>query len=122
MAMVPVTHADLFYTSGSRAGTSLLKGRMYRAERNGITIAEHNAPWDGGDSRLLLGNRNATRVGMGSPYTLEGPFPHYTKQGSITSSRQYFATQQLAINTPLVIDEKGKQYHPPFRTIKLYNS
>lgn len=121
-AMVPVRQAELFYTSASPAGTSLLKGQMYLAERNGITIAEHNAPWDGGDSRLLLGNRNATRVGMGSPYTLEGPFPHYTKQGSITSSRQYFATQQLAINTPLVIDEKGKQYHPPFRTIKLYNS
>ncbi len=122
-AMVPLKQAELFYQRALPDGTSLLGGEMYFGRRNGIELGEHNTPWVAGDNRLLLGKRNAVRVGMGSPYDLEGPFPHIAGEGKgYTSAKEYFATQQIAINTPLVIDENGTQYHPPFRTIKYYNS
>lgn len=122
-AMVPFKQAELFYQRALPDGTSLLGGEMYFGRRNGIDLAEHNDPWVAGDSRLLLGKRNAVRVGMGSPYDLEGPFPHLEAgTGKYTSAKEYFATQQIAINTPLVIDEKGMQYHPPFRSIKYYTA
>lgn len=122
-AMVPIKQAELFYQYALPNGTSLLGGEMYFAKRNGIDIGEHNAPWVAGDSRLLLGKKNAVRVGMGSPYDLEGPYPHLDDvTGKYTTAKDYFASQQIAINTPLVIDEYGTQYHPPFRTIKYYAS
>lgn len=120
-AMAVVKQAELFYQRALPAGTSL-GGEAYFAKRNGIDLAEHNTPWAAEDSRILLGKRNAVRVGMGSPYDLEGPYPHMAADGKgYTSAKQYLATQQIAINTPLVIDEKGLQYHPPFRTIKFYS-
>ncbi len=118
-AMTMLKQAELFYQKASPNGTSL-GGEGYFAKRNGIDLAEHNIPWAAGDSRILLGKRNAVRVGMGSPYELEGPHPHIAEDGQYTSAKMYFATQQIAINTPLVIDESGLQYHPPFRTIKFY--
>ncbi len=118
-AMTMLKQAELFYQKASPNGTTL-GGEGYFAKRNGIDLAEHNIPWAAGDSRILLGKRNAVRVGMGSPYELEGPHPHIAEDGQYTSAKMYFATQQIAINTPLVIDESGKQYHPPFRTIKFY--
>ncbi len=122
-AMVPYKQAELFWKNASPDGTSLLGGEMYFGRRNGVELASHNAPWVAGDSRLLLGKRNATRVGMGSSYSLEGPFPHLdSKTGQYTSAKVWNATQQIAVNTPLVIDANGNQYHPPFRTIKYYNS
>ena len=120
-AMTMLKQAELFYQKCSPNGT-ILGGEGYFAKRNGIDLGEHNIPWAAGDSRILLGKRNAVRVGMGSPYDLEGPYPHMATDGKgYTSAKQYFATQQIAINTPLVIDEKGIQYHPPFRTIKFYS-
>ncbi len=119
-AMTMLKQAELFYQKCSPNGTSL-GGEGYFAKRNGIDLGEHNIPWAAGDSRILLGKKNAVRVGMGSPYELEGPHPHIAKDGQYTSAKMYFATQQIAINTPLVIDEKRNQYHPPFRTIKFYN-
>ncbi len=119
-AMLPIRQSELFYQRALPEGTSLLSGEGYFARRNGIDFGEHNATWAAGDGRLLLGKRNAVRVGIGSPYELEGPFPHMGKSG-YTSAKEYFATQQIAINTPLVIDENGKQYNPPFRTIKYYS-
>ena len=120
-AMTILKQAELFYQKCSPNGT-ILGGEGYFAKRNGIDLGEHNIPWAAGDSRILLGKRNAVRVGMGSPYDLEGPYPHMAADGKgYTSAKQYFATQQIAINTPLVIDEKGIQYHPPFRTIKFYS-
>ena len=118
-AMTMLKQAELFYQKASPNGTTL-GGEGYFAKRNGIDLAEHNIPWAAGDSRILLGKRNAVRVGMGSPYELEGPHPHIAENGQYTSAKMYFATQQIAINTPLVIDESGLQYHPPFRTIKFY--
>ena len=117
--MTMLKQAELFYQKASPNGTTL-GGEGYFAKRNGIDLAEHNIPWAAGDSRILLGKRNAVRVGMGSPYELEGPHPHIAENGQYTSAKMYFATQQIAINTPLVIDESGLQYHPPFRTIKFY--
>lgn len=120
-AMAVVKQAELFYQKALPAGTSL-GGEAYFAKRNGMDLVEHNIPWAAEDSRILLGKRNAVRVGMGSPYELEGPYPHMAADGGgYTSAKQYLATQQIAINTPLVIDEKGMQYHPPFRTIKFYS-
>ena len=119
-AMTMLKQAELFYQKCSPNGTTL-GGEGYFAKRNGIDLVEHNIPWAAGDSRILLGKKNAVRVGMGSPYELEGPHPHIAEDGQYTSAKMYFATQQIAINTPLVIDEKHVQYHPPFRTIKFYN-
>ena len=120
-AMAIVKQAELFYQKCSPKGTSL-GGEHFFAKRNGMDLGEHNVSWAAGDSRILLGKKNAVRVGMGSPYDLEGPYPHMAKDGKgYTSAKEYLATQQIAINTPLVIDENGLQYHPPFRTIKFYN-
>lgn len=119
-AMIPVKQAELFWNMASPKGTQLFQGRNFIAERFGLNYMEHNCPWDAGDSRLLMVTKNATRVGMGSPYSLEGPLPYYAKDGKITSAQQYYVSQQISIATPLVIDGKGKQYHPPYRTIKLY--
>ena len=120
-AMTMLKQAELFYQKCSPNGTSL-GGEGYFAKRNGIDLGEHNIPWAAGDSRILLGKKNAVRVGMGSPYDLEGPYPHMAADGKgYSSAKEYIATQQIAINTPLVIDEKHVQYHPPFRTIKFYN-
>ncbi|WNX29713.1 hypothetical protein [Brevibacillus laterosporus] len=122
-AMSPIKKAELFYRYASPNGTNLLQGDMYFATRENIQLGEHNAPWVAGDSRLLLGKTNATRMGIGSPLEMEGPFPYMNPDtNQITSAKLYYATQQIAINTPLVIDKSGMAYHPPYRTIKLFNS
>lgn len=122
-AMSPIKKAELFYRYASPNGTNLLQGDMYFATRENIQLGEHNAPWVAGDSRLLLGKTNATRMGIGSPLEMEGPFPYMNPEtNQITSAKLYYATQQIAINTPLVIDKSGMAYHPPYRTIKLFNS
>ncbi|MGG0752974.1 hypothetical protein [Brevibacillus laterosporus] len=122
-AMSPIKKAEIFYRYASPNGTNLLQGDMYFATRENIQLGEHNAPWVAGDSRLLLGKTNATRMGIGSPLEMEGPFPYMNpEKNQITSAKLYYATQQIAINTPLVIDKSGMAYHPPYRTIKLFNS
>ncbi|MBM7106887.1 hypothetical protein SAM19_00237 [Brevibacillus laterosporus] len=122
-AMSPIKKAEIFYRYASPNGTNLLQGDMYFATRENIQLGEHNAPWVAGDSRLLLGKTNATRMGIGSPLEMEGPFPYMNPDSNqITSAKLYYATQQIAINTPLVIDKSGMAYHPPYRTIKLFNS
>ncbi|MBG9786997.1 hypothetical protein ABD74_04695 [Brevibacillus laterosporus] len=122
-AMVNLKNAELFYKWASPEGTNLLKGKMWFADRNGLDIGEMNTPWAAGDQRILIGKVNATRLGIGSPMTIEGPEAYFDpKTTRITSARQYFATEQVAIATPLVIDDAGNTYNPPYRTIKLFNS
>ena len=120
-AMVNITSAELFYNSRLPAGTNLLSGRPYIATRNGVQLGEANSPWAAGDKRLLLGAMNKTRLGVGSPFTIEGPHPHYDANMKITSAKQYFASQQLCVTTPLLTDDNGVTFNPPYRTIKLYN-
>ncbi|WP_019123634.1 hypothetical protein [Brevibacillus massiliensis] len=122
-AMVNFKNAELFYKWASPEGTSLLKGQMWFANRNGLDIGEMNTPWAAGDQRILIGKVNATRMGIGSPMGIEGPEPYFDPSTmKITSAKQYFATEQVAIATPLVIDDAGKTYNPPYRTIKFYHS
>lgn len=122
-AMVNIKNAELFYKWASPDGTSLLRGQMWFANRNGVDIGEMNAPWAAGDQRILLGKVNATRLGVGSTMAIEGPEPYFDPTSmKITSAKQYYATEQIAIATPLVIDEAGKTYNPPYRTVKLFNS
>lgn len=121
-AMAPIKIAELFYKSASPEGTNLLKGRPYFATRSGMQLGEINAPWAIGDSRMLLGKINATRFGVGSTMQIEGPEPYYTQEGKITSAKQYYATQQISVATPLITDEQGNAYNPPYRTIKFFNS
>jgi hypothetical protein len=122
-AMVNVRNSELFYKWASPDGTSFLKGDMWFATRAGLTLGELNAPWAAGDGRILIGKTNATRFGVGSPLQIEGPEPYFDPATmKITSARQYFATQQSVISTPLVIDANGVAYNPPYRTIKFYNS
>jgi hypothetical protein len=122
-AMVNLKIAELFYKWASPDGTTFLKGDMWIASRNGLQIGEMNAPWAAGDQRILLGKTNATRFGVGSPLQMEGPEPYFDPTTmKITSAKQYYATQQIALATPLVIDENGVSYNPPYRTIKFYNA
>ncbi|MCP1306492.1 hypothetical protein [Paenibacillus tyrfis] len=122
-AMVPIKQAELFYKWASPEGTSFLRGNMWFATRAGMQIGETNAPWEAGDKRILIGKTNATRFGIGSPLQIEGPEAYFdTKKMQVTSAKQYYATQQVGIATPLVIDGTGKQYNPPYRTIKFFNS
>jgi hypothetical protein len=122
-AMVNLKIAELFYKWASPEGTTFLKGDMWVASRNGLQIGEINAPWAASDSRILLGKTNATRFGVGSPLQIEGPEPYFDPTSmKITSARQYYATQQISMATPLVIDENGVTYNPPYRTIKFYNA
>ncbi|UED72148.1 hypothetical protein [Brevibacillus sp. HD3.3A] len=117
-AMVNLKISELFYKWASPEGTRLLQGRMWFAERNGLNLGEINAPWAAGDSRILLGKINATRFGVGSPMQIEGPEPYYDANGKLTSAKQYYATEQISIATPLVTDKNGIVYNPPYRTIK----
>ncbi|MGG1441404.1 hypothetical protein ABE354_04965 [Brevibacillus laterosporus] len=117
-AMVNLKISELFYKWASPEGTKLLKGRMWFADRNGLNLGEINAPWAAGDSRILLGKINATRFGVGSPMQIEGPEPYYDGTGKLTSAKQYYATEQISIATPLVTDKNGVVYNPPYRTIK----
>ncbi|OXM84600.1 hypothetical protein [Paenibacillus rigui] len=122
-AMVNIKNAELFYKWASPEGTSFLKGDMWFATRAGLQLGEINAPWAARDKRILIGKTNATRYGVGSPLQIEGPEPYFDPgTQKITSAKQYYATQQSVIATPLVIDGTGKQYNPPYRTIKYYNS
>ncbi|MBU7314059.1 hypothetical protein [Paenibacillus oleatilyticus] len=122
-AMVNFKTAELFYKWASPEGTSFLKGEMWFATRAGLNLGEINAPWAAGDQRILIGKTGATRYGVGSPLQMEGPEPYFDKNSmQITSAKQYYATQQSVIATPLVIDSTGKQYNPPYRTIKFFNS
>lgn len=122
-AMVNFRNSELFYKWASPEGTSFLKGDMWFATRAGLTLGEINAPWAAGDKRILIGKTNATRYGVGSPLQIEGPEPYFDAiNNRITSAKQYYATQQSVIATPLVIDSNGKAYNPPYRTIKFYNS
>lgn len=118
-AMVNLKIAELFYKWASPEGTRLLQGRMWFADRNGLQLGEINAPWAAGDRRILLGKINATRFGVGSPMQIEGPEPYYDSNGKLTSAKQYYATEQISIATPLVTDKNGVVYNPPYRTIKL---
>ena len=117
-AMVNLKISELFYKWASPEGTKLLQGRMWFADRNGLNLGEINAPWAAGDSRILLGKINATRFGVGSPMQIEGPEPYYDGTGKLTSAKQYYATEQISIATPLVTDKNGVVYNPPYRTIK----
>ncbi|WP_340701663.1 hypothetical protein [Brevibacillus borstelensis] len=117
-AMVNLKISELFYKWASPEGTRLLQGRMWFADRNGLNLGEINAPWAAGDSRILLGKINATRFGVGSPMQIEGPEPYYDANGKLTSAKQYYATEQISIATPLVTDKNGIVYNPPYRTIK----
>jgi len=117
-AMVNLKISELFYKWASPEGTRLLQGRMWFADRNGLNLGEINAPWAAGDSRILLGKINATRFGVGSPMQIEGPEPYYDGTGKLTSAKQYYATEQISIATPLVTDRNGIVYNPPYRTIK----
>lgn len=122
-AMVYFRQAELFYKHASPDGTSLLAGELYFGRRNGIDLAAHNSPWVAGDSRILLGKRNSTRVGIGSEFSLEGPFQHIDPiTHKYTSAKEWISTQQIAVNTPLVIDKEANQYQAPYRTIKYYYS
>lgn len=122
-AMVNIKNAELFYKWASPEGTSFLKGDMWFATRAGLQLGEINAPWAARDKRVLIGKTNATRYGVGSPLQIEGPEPYFDPASQkITSAKQYYATQQSVIATPLVIDGTGKQYNPPYRTIKYFNS
>jgi hypothetical protein len=119
--MVNLKIAELFYKWASPDGTNFLKGSMWFANRNGLQLGEMNAPWAAGDKRILLGKTNATRFGVGSPLQIEGPEPYFDPATmKITSAKQYYATEQIALATPLVIDGDGKTYNPPYRTVKFY--
>jgi hypothetical protein len=120
-AMVNIRNAELFWRAASPEGTALLKGRMWFAQRNGLELGELNAPWGLGDSRLLIGKAQQTRFGIGSPMQIEGPYEHY-KNGKITGDKQYYATQQISIATPVVADDVGNKLNPPYRTLKFYTS
>jgi hypothetical protein len=119
--MVNLKIAELFYKWASPDGTNFLKGSMWFANRNGLQLGEMNAPCAAGDKRILLGKTNATRFGVGSPLQIEGPEPYFDPATmKITSAKQYYATEQIALATPLVIDGDGKTYNPPYRTVKFY--
>lgn len=120
-AMSYYRKAELFYNKALPYGTSMMKGDMWFARRSQIDIGEHNAPWAAGDQRILIGAKNRTRLGIGSPLALEGPFPYIDKlSGKYTTAKEWVASLQYVVGTPLVIDEFGNQYNPPFRTIKFY--
>lgn len=120
-AMTYYRKAELFYNKSLPSGTCMTEGDMWFARRAQIDIGEHNSPWIAGDHRLLIGAKNRTRLGIGSPLALEGPFPYIDKiTGKYTTAKEWVASQQYVVATPVVIDENGKQHNPPYRTIKLY--
>lgn len=107
-----VSQAEMFAKLFERNGSSLQPdGWLGRIK--GIDAHSHNEPWDGKDTRILLGQRMATKYGIGTNMTTKGPFPTRDADGELTGGEELYIFMDDAIISPI------KQQ---FRSVILYRS
>ena len=87
------------------------------AERNGIDYFRHNAPWSAGNGRLLLTQRGSTKLGVDTPFEIEGPFPTYASNGQIKDTKVIKGSENSVVCTPQVQDQAGNVLNPVSRSI-----
>lgn len=117
-AMTRVINAQVFYKLASPDGSSLsATSRNMIAERNGIMFGRHNAPWSAGDGRLLLTQRGSTKLGVDTPFEIEGPFPTYDSNNRIRDTKIIKGSENSIIATPQVTDQSGNVLNPVSRSI-----
>ncbi|MDC0763504.1 hypothetical protein POF51_22520 [Brevibacillus sp. AG] len=107
-----VSQAELFSNLFQKNGNDL-QPNGYVGRVKAIDAFEHNEPWQGLDSRILLGQRLATKYGIGTSVSVQGPFPTRDGDGELTGGDELYLYMDDALNTPV------KQV---YRTIKLYKS
>lgn len=117
-AMKPVLNAQLFFKLASPETARLTPtSRNMIAERNGIDYFRHNAPWSAGNGRLLLTQRGSTKLGVDTPFEIEGPFPTYAANGQIKDTKVIKGSENSVICTPQVQDQAGNVLNPVSRSI-----
>lgn len=78
----------------------------------GIPFIGINAPWNAGDSRILLGQRGAQKFFIGQPLQIDGPYEVRDQSTlQLTDEKEFLATTMVAQKTPVPAR---------LRTIKLY--
>jgi len=120
LAMSNVTRATIFAPLMAPRGTELFPMPDVVAQRNGVNFARHNTPWQGGDRRLLLGQRGATKYGIDTPFEIQGPFPMYDPvTAQPIAKKAWWGQENSVIATPQVTDKNGNVLNPKYRTIRV---
>jgi hypothetical protein len=107
-----ISQAEVFKNMLGIAGTEL-QPQGYVGKIKNIDAYEHNEPWVGGDTRLLLGRRMATKYGVETNLTMKGPYPTRDENGELTGGDEIYYFLNDAALTP------QKQ---AFRTVRFYRS
>ncbi|QYY44775.1 hypothetical protein ACKE5C_19150 (plasmid) [Aneurinibacillus thermoaerophilus] len=107
-----ISQAEVFKNMLGIAGTEL-QPQGYVGKIKNIDAYEHNEPWVGGDTRLLLGRRMATKYGVETSLTMKGPYPTRDENGELTGGDEIYYFLNDAALTP------QKQ---AFRTVRFYRS
>ena len=107
-----LSQAELFSSAFQKNGNEL-QPNGYVGKIKAINAYEHNEPWSVGDSRMLIGQRLATKYGVGTSMGMQGPFPTRDANSELTGGEEIYYFLDDAINTPV------KQV---YRTIKFFNS
>lgn len=88
--------------------------------RSDVNFAQINAPWIGGDNRILLTQRGSTKYGVQTPYQIEGPFPKYDPTtGNIVDAKVFFGRENSLFCTPQAMDSNYNALNPVSRTVKI---
>lgn len=117
-AMKPVLNAQIFYKLASPEASRLSPtSKNFIAERNGIAYFRHNAPWSAGSGRLLLTQRGSTKLGVDTPFEIEGPFPTFAANGQIRDTKVIKGSENSVVCTPQVQDQAGNVLNPVSRSI-----
>lgn len=107
-----VSQAEMFAKLFERNGSSL-QPDGWLGKVKGIDAYSHNEPWSGKDTRILLGQRMATKYGIGTNMTTKGPFPTRDTNGELTGGEELYIFMDDALISPV------KQQ---FRSVILYRS
>lgn len=107
-----ISQAELFKTWSKMNGSDL-NPTGWVAQIKGINMVEHNEPWSAGDSRLLLGQRGATKYAIETGMTMKGPFETRDENGELNGGEEIYLFCNDAIKTPI---------QKKLRTIKFYRS
>ncbi|TPG74025.1 hypothetical protein EEL32_25550 [Brevibacillus laterosporus] len=107
-----VSQAELFSKLFEKNGNNL-QPNGYLGRVKAIDCFEHNEPWQALDSRILIGQRLATKYGIGTSVNVQGPFPTRDKDAELTGGEELYLFMDDAVISPI------KQV---YRTIKFYKS
>ncbi len=117
-----------YYKLVSPVGTKLTDPRITSSskwsERNGVELCKINAPWYGGDKRILLTRQGSTKYGVDTPWEIQGPYPKYSVPAgggttSVVDAKIAYGRELSVIATPQVTAQDGSIVNPVARTVLL---